>query len=110
MWSSSLHDACISTGWLVIICQILTVLNLSIVAFPNRSGKRAWLAGVEQQHHSELASAVQQSETRLGEVEGEVLSKVKALSQLVDHTAKAGSQVMSHMAQLEATSRSDIAG
>ena len=35
---------------------------------------------------------------------------MKALSHLLDHTAKAGSQVMSHVAQLEATTNSDIAG
>ena len=35
---------------------------------------------------------------------------MKAVSQLLDHTAKAGSQAMSHVAHLEARTQADIAG
>ena len=65
---------------------------------------------MEQQQQCELASATQQSEARLSEVEADLSARVKAVSHLLDHTAKAGSQVMTHVAQLEATSKADIAG
>lgn len=66
--------------------------------------------GVEQQQQSGLAAAAQQSEARLREVEAELMSRLKAMSQLVDHTAKAGSQAMTHVAHLEAHTQADIAG
>ena len=58
----------------------------------------------------ELASAAEQSEARVSEVEAELGAKVRAVSQLLDHTAKAGSQVMAHVAQLEERTKADLAG
>lgn len=46
----------------------------------------------------------------MAEAELEMGSKLRALSELVDHTAKAGSQAMSHMAHLEAQTKADIQG
>lgn len=72
---------------------------------------------MEQHQQAELASTAQQAEARVGEAEARVAeaelemgSKLQALSELVDHTAKAGSQAMSHMSCLEAHTKADIQG
>lgn len=65
---------------------------------------------MEQHQQDELASTAQQAEARVTEAELEMGSKLKALTELVDHTAKAGSQAMSHMARLESQTKADIQG
>ena len=72
---------------------------------------------MEQHQQTELASTAQQAEARATEAEARVAeaelemgSKLQALSELVDHTAKAGSQAMSHMSRLEAQTEADIQG
>ena len=65
---------------------------------------------MEQQQQAELASAAHQTEARVAEAESEMGFKLQSLSELVDHTAKAGSQAMSHMSRLENQSKADIQG
>ncbi len=65
---------------------------------------------MEQHQQVELTSTAQQAEARVAEAELEMGSKLKALSHLVDHTAKASSQTMTHLAQLESQTKADIQG
>lgn len=46
----------------------------------------------------------------MAEAELELGAKLKALSHLADHTAKAGSQTMTHLAQLESQTKADLQG